>query len=735
MTSPSPSPRLPEVWAGVECTVNRVGDSYLDQLELSGHAARLDDLDRFAALGIRTLRYPVLWERHAGGDWSWADRRLERLRELGISPIVGLVHHGSGPLHTNLLDPSFADGLAEFAHAVAERYPWVELWTPVNEPNTTARFSCLYGLWYPDERDGRKYGHAVVNQCRATVLAMEAIRAVNPGARLVQTDDLPKVHGTEFLRYQVEHENERRWLSYDLLTGTLGPDHQQWRWFEELGFPVEELAWFREHPCPPDVLGVNHYLSGERFLDHRVERYEDEVVGGNHVHRYADVLAARVLGDGADGPEQVLREAWERYRLPLAVTECHNGCTREEQLRWLHEVWEAARTLRADGVDLRAVTVWSLFGAYGWARLCAGGIDDYEPGVFDLRAPTPRPTALASMARALATEGRFDHPVLAGPGWWRRPERIWYPAVGEVAAAPRSRARPLLVTGRTGTLGRAVARIADERGLEHVLTSREQLDVADSLAVATLLDELEPWAVVNTAGYVRVDDAETDAERCLRENRDGAATVAAACAARGIPLVTFSSDLVFDGAAARPYVEDDDVAPLNVYGRSKAEAERLVLAAHPGALVVRTGAFFGPWDEHNFVTLALRALAAGDELVAADDAVVSPTYVPDLVQTTLDLLIDGERGIWHIAGGSAVTWFELARLAAEVAELDAGSLGGVPLDELALAAPRPRYSALDTVRGWLLPPLTDSLPRYLDAREREVGRVVAQRSRSSSAST
>src|SRR5690349_1730164 len=102
-----------ELWGGVECTVNRVGDRYGDQLARNGHWERLDDLDRFAALGLRTLRYPLLWEHIApdglgAADWTWADARMQRLRALGIRPIVGLVHHGSGPRHTNLLDPGFA---------------------------------------------------------------------------------------------------------------------------------------------------------------------------------------------------------------------------------------------------------------------------------------------------------------------------------------------------------------------------------------------------------------------------------------------------------------------------------------------------------------------------------------------------------------------------------------------------------------------------------------------------
>src|SRR4051794_23431792 len=117
-----------EFWGGVECTLNRVGDRTFDQIARSGHDLRVTDLDRFAALGIRALRYPVLWERtvpHEGAkpDFRWADERLARLRDLGVRPIIGLVHHGSGPRWTSLVDPLFPEKLGEFAAAVAERYP------------------------------------------------------------------------------------------------------------------------------------------------------------------------------------------------------------------------------------------------------------------------------------------------------------------------------------------------------------------------------------------------------------------------------------------------------------------------------------------------------------------------------------------------------------------------------------------------------------------------------------
>src|SRR5665213_1185578 len=142
-----------ELWGGHECTVNRVQDSYRDQTLLSGHQDRLSDLTLFAELGIKALRYPVVWERVAPSspaerDWTWTDERLNEIRRLGMRPIAGLLHHGSGPAYTSLVSGDFVSLFADYAEAAAERYPWVEDWTPVNEPLTTARFSALYGHWY-----------------------------------------------------------------------------------------------------------------------------------------------------------------------------------------------------------------------------------------------------------------------------------------------------------------------------------------------------------------------------------------------------------------------------------------------------------------------------------------------------------------------------------------------------------------------------------------------------------
>ncbi|MGZ8219989.1 family 1 glycosylhydrolase [Methylomagnum sp.] len=712
-----------ELWGGVECTVNRIGDRFFDQLERSGHARRLHDLDRFRALGLSTLRYPVLWERVAPrgldrADWGWSDERLARLRELGIRPIVGLVHHGSGPAHTRLDGPGFVTARAEYAQAVAERYPWIEDYTPVNEPLTTARFSGLYGHWYPHARDERCFVLCLLNQCRATAAAMAAIRRAAPTARLIQTDDLGKTYATRPLAHQAGFENHRRWLSWDFLCGRVRPGHPLWAYLRESGGLGEDWRTLAEQPCPPDLIGVNYYLTSERHLDHRFNRYPPEERGGNGQRRYADAAAVRVRREGIAGPRRLLAEAWERYGIPLAITEAHLGCTREEQVRWLWYVWTEAQAARAQGVDVRTVTAWALLGSYDWNTLLTSAQGFYEPGAFDLQAPAPRPTAVADLIRDLAGTGGSAAPVLDSPGWWLLPERL-HPGLRPTAAppVPPRPPRPILIAGAGGTLGRAFAHLCRQRGLEYRRLFRREMDIADSGSVTAALDAIQPWAVINAAGHVRADEAEHDPRPCFRTNCEGSAVLAAACAERGIRLVAFSSDLVFDGRAGRPYVESDPVAPLSMYGQSKAEAEHRTLAALPEALVIRASAFFGPWDAHNFVTQTLAALAAGLPWLAAEDAVVSPTYVPDLVNAALDLLIDGEAGLWHLANAGALSWVDLARRAALGAGLDPGRVIPRSRSELGWAAPRPAYSALASERGSLMPPLDEALARYLRARE------------------
>ena len=351
-----------EIWGGLECTVNRILGSYTCQMSKNGHATRRDDLERFASLGIRTIRYPVLWEKIApnglsDADWSWPDERLSHLRALGIKPIVGLVHHGSGPRHTSLIDPVFAEQLAAYAGAVAQRYPWIECYTPVNEPLTTARFSGLYGVWYPHGRDDKTFIQALLNQCRATVLSMRAIRQINPDAKLIQTDDISKTYATIEMDALASFYNERRWLSWDFLCGKVNQQHPLWAYLIDTGIAAEELLWCRENPCSPDIVGVNYYPTSERWLDHRVGRYPAQYTSTYRGLPHADIETTRCLATPTPGIGPLLAEVWDRYGLPIAITEAHTDAYREDQMRWLLEIWEAAEQARDNGADIRAVTV------------------------------------------------------------------------------------------------------------------------------------------------------------------------------------------------------------------------------------------------------------------------------------------------------------------------------------------------------------------------------------------
>ena len=712
-----------ELWGGHECTVNRTGDAFHDQTLRSGHHHRIGDLDRFADLGLKALRYPLLWERVCPSgvpDWQWTDLRLARIRELGMRPIAGLLHHGSGPAGTDLLDPGFPAAFAAYARSAAERYSWVGDWTPVNEPLTTARFSALYGHWHPHKASEPLFWAALLNQIDATRLAMREIRQVRADARLIQTEDLGRTYSTQAVAHQRDFDNARRWMTWDLLAGAVKPGHPLWERLGMFGL-ADRLSAIADDPCPADILGVNHYLTSDRFLDHRTGEYPAERVGGNEFMTFADVEAVRAVVPAPGGLEGALDEAWARYGQPMAVTESHNGCTREEQVRWLRESWETAQRLRGRGVDVRAVTAWALLGTFDWNSLLTRHVGHYEVGAFDVRAEPPRPTALAVEIRRLATQAEAPHPATAGAGWWRRDIRLQFRPVFRTVAAPEPRpewrsppapAQPLLIIGATGTLGKALARTCEWRGIDYRLTARSDLDLDEGGSIAKALDRIRPWAVLNAAGWVRVDEAEDQPGACMAANADAVERLARACERRGLPLVTFSSDLVFDGRKGAPYGEADPPCPLNVYGESKLRAERAALSNDSTALVIRTAAFFSPYDPHNFAAHVMRALSSGQPLEAAEDLVVSPTYVPDLVDAVLDLMIDGETGIRHLANQGAVSWADFARLIAGVLDLDPGLVRGVPAPSLGWAAPRPAFVPLTTERGQVMPTLSSAVARY-----------------------
>ncbi len=417
-----------ELWGGVECTINRVHDTYYDQLGRSGHRERGGaDLELFAEVGIQTLRTALHWEVFAKtGCWKQWDELIGAMDRVGISPIIGLVHHGSGPPTTSLLDPLFPEQLAAFALQVAQRYPQVIDYTPVNEPQTTSRFATLYGHWFPHHQSMTSYVRAMFHQIKGIVLSMQAIRTVQPLARLIHTEDGGETFATPQLEsYRVEREH-RRWLGVDLLCGRVDRKHPLYRFLRVHGLSEEEILWFRDNRCPPDILGINYYVTSDRFLDHRLELYPFGSGGDTGDEPLVDIEAVRVRAEGLAGVKRVLCQAWDRYGIPLAITEAHLGSEPIEQKRWLYEVWCGAQSAADAGVDVRAVTAWALLGSYDWCHLCTQETGAYEPGIFDVSNGTPMPTPLSSLIQQIAA-GIDPEDAVKQSGWWRDLERITIP--------------------------------------------------------------------------------------------------------------------------------------------------------------------------------------------------------------------------------------------------------------------------------------------------------------------
>jgi dTDP-4-dehydrorhamnose reductase len=703
--------KKPEIWGGIECTINRVNDKYRDQLALCGHYSREDDILKISQLGIRKIRYPVLWEYHCAGNethWDWTATQLEKLKALHLEPIVTLLHHGSGPKHTDLLDKKFPLQFAAYAKEVAEKFPGLRYFTPVNEPLTTARFSGLYGFWYPHHRNEKSFAEILLNEVEGIVRAMQEIRKIIPHAELIQTEDLAKTHSTSALDYQAAFENRRRWLTYDLLCGKVNSKHFFWKYFIALGIKPSRLSFFVDNPTPPSVMGFNYYITSERYLDQDIANYPAFTHGGNGRHIYADTEAVRTGHN--EGIPGLLTEAWNRYRIPLAVTECYLHCTREEQVRWLKEVWDECCGLNNKGIPIVALTAWSLIGAFDWNSLLTREANDYEPGAFIISNGELRPTLLSQAIRGLAVNGEYKHPLLANKGWWHRLSK----KSEQQTNTHTVNSSPLLIFGRNGMLGAEMMKTCGARGIEYIAFSKEDLDILDAEEIKNAIEKFKPWAIINATGFVNVDEAELHPSECFAINALAPEMLGQICQAYGLPLMGFSTDLVFDGSKSSPYYEEDPVLPINTYGASKAAGEKLMIAANSSALVIRSSVFFGTTDKFSFVDAVKEAMEQGSTFYTPHDVLVSPTYLPDLCNAALDLFIDGLSGIWHLTNEGSTTWADFAYDIATRLRLGTNNLVSKPVDEMGWKARRPRNSVLQSEKGVFLPPLENALDRYLE---------------------
>ena len=252
-----------------------------------------------------------------------------------------------------------------------------------------------------------------------------------------------------------------------------------------------------------------------------------------------------------------------------------------------------------------------------------------------------------------------------------------------------------LIFGGTGMLGRAVVREARVRGRAALALSRAQADVTDRDRVLYWAETFRPSLVINCAAYTKVDDCETNRDHAFAVNGEAVSVLAEAARRVDARLVQVSTDYVFDGKGDRPYKEDDETAPLSVYGASKLEGERRALE-HPGSLVVRASWLFGPGGP-NFVATMVRLMDEGRTLRVVDDQEGCPTYTPFLARALWDLTDRHAEGIYHYRNREPVTWYRFASEIAQVWNRDA-EVVPVTSEEFPRPAPRPAWSVLDVER-------------------------------------
>jgi dTDP-4-dehydrorhamnose reductase len=263
-----------------------------------------------------------------------------------------------------------------------------------------------------------------------------------------------------------------------------------------------------------------------------------------------------------------------------------------------------------------------------------------------------------------------------------------------------------MVFGGGGQVGCHLLEMASTTGHDIIGLTHAEADICDAGAVAAVIAKHAPTSIVNAAAYTAVDKAESERQRALAINRDGASLVASAAAKANIPLIHLSTDYVFDGSARLPYKEDDKVNPQGSYATSKEAGERAVRAAHDRHLILRTAWVYGPFGT-NFVKTMLRLGAEREELRVVDDQTGRPTSTEDLAGAILTLVESVERpgfsawGTYHYVGADTVTWYGFATMIfAEAARLGrkVPQIRPIATADFPTAAPRPAYSVLDTAK-------------------------------------
>ena len=285
----------------------------------------------------------------------------------------------------------------------------------------------------------------------------------------------------------------------------------------------------------------------------------------------------------------------------------------------------------------------------------------------------------------------------------------------------------VIVFGRAGQLGRELVRVFMSRGHSVEAFRREDVDVTDAGRVEHAVATAGADLVLNATAYNMVDVAEQEPDAAFAGNALAVRNIALACRQSDAKLVHFSTDYVFDGTLGRPYVEEDATHPLGAYAVSKLAGELYAQAYLENPLVIRTSGVFGPGGLHtargNFVEVMLRLAKSGQPIRVVEDYVASPTYAPELALRTAELVDLRASGVFHVAGGAAISWFDYARLIFEAAGLNP-ELKPTNEREHRTVARRPKFSALSNAKMERsgvtpMPPMREVVADYIARRKHE----------------
>jgi beta-glucosidase/6-phospho-beta-glucosidase/beta-galactosidase/glycosyltransferase involved in cell wall biosynthesis len=388
-------------------------------------------------LGLRHLRYSVPWHYvepvRGCYDWSISDQRLGFCQQLGLQVTLDIMHFGTPRwLPQAVGDPEFPEALEEFVEAMVERYRGsVRVWCPVNEPLVTALFSGDYGLWPPHSRKWRGYFPVLARMAMATARAIRAVRRTQPEAVVLLCDAADHFKARDpSLAEEVNRRNLRRFLLLDLITGRVDANHPLYAWATSYGMTELDLQWFRQHPQAPDVIGLDYYAHSDWQLE--------PAAGGVRQRR----------AENPAGLYGVARDYYNRYALPLMVTETSiEGKPINRQI-WLEKMVDDVSRLRREGLPLLGLVWWPLFDHLDWDGALTHRIGKlHQVGLYKLlrsasgalqRIKTPLAEQFASLAsRGNDAVGEMESVLLplSLDGEQLPPLGAWQPTPASATAA------------------------------------------------------------------------------------------------------------------------------------------------------------------------------------------------------------------------------------------------------------------------------------------------------------